>query len=175
MALFALVLVAALLALTPRLKPLLAMVLGMLVFGWLAWSIYPAWLTEDGTLAGKVLVCAGIAASMSAIAGLAEVACRERQGSVEHSRRFPLALAALIPPMIALAILLQIGGAARLGQAAGALATALGTVCLVVIVSKKTEPGGVYVPALWGLFSSCLPGQDGSSPISAMVWLSRCA
>ena len=127
--------------------------IGMLLFGLLVWFVYPAWLAEDSGLAGKGLVCAGMLATMGLCAGLAEAFGRNQ--SAGNAKRIQLPLSALVPPLIGLAVLLQLGGAARLGQAAGALATALATACLLIIArNRKLHPVGI--PALWGMMFALL-------------------
>ncbi|MCB1094555.1 MAG: hypothetical protein KDN22_03150 [Verrucomicrobiae bacterium] len=123
-----------------------------LLFGLLTWCVYPAWLAEEGGLVRKLSVVTGVSATMVIFVAIAEIAsCKP----TEESNRFRLPLAAWVPPLIGLAVLLQLGGAARLGQAAGALATALATACLVIIVrNQRVAPIGI--PALCGTMFALL-------------------
>jgi hypothetical protein len=100
------------------------------LFALIAWLVYPAWLADDGGLARKLSVTLGMAAFITAFSGTAEYT----------SRKF--SLAAYIPPAIALAVLLQLGGSLRFGQASGAIAAALGALC-ILLLWKKTDPSGI--------------------------------
>ncbi|MDA0810952.1 MAG: hypothetical protein O3C21_00955 [Verrucomicrobia bacterium] len=127
---------------------------GMLLFGLLIWCVYPAWLAEEGGLGRKALVTAAMLATMGLCAVLSE-AFGTNQSSSSNGKRIQLPLSALVPPLIGLAVLLQLGGAARLGQAAGAFATTLATASLLIIFrNRKLQPMGI--PALWGVMFALL-------------------
>lgn len=116
-----------------------------ILFTGFALCVYPAWLANTGALLQKLLICGALAASVTIAMGLAEAA---GQGWGRNRWRAPLSV--FIPPAIVLAILLTLGGAARFGQAAGALAAALGGVCLVLVLrNPKAHPSSVA--ALWGI------------------------
>jgi hypothetical protein len=116
----------------------------------LVWLLYPAWLTDGGEDWKKVLICLGIGATIGGWASLMEFFFREKE---EVSAR--LTLAAIIPPTIALAVLLQLGGALRFGQSAGALAAALGALSLRALW-KPVGVGGATTASLWGMLFSWL-------------------
>ena len=135
----------------------LRLVSRLFVFVAIGWSSYPAWLSTDGGIGRKWLVCGGLGVAIAlwsvAIEFLAERATAE-------GRRFSVTPAAFIPPTIALAVLLQTGGMIRFGQVAGALAAALAAICLAMVFRRKraradgeNDPGGEQgkVAALWGI------------------------
>lgn len=95
-----------------------------ILFAGIAWLVYPAWLADDGGLVRKLSVSLSMAAFITAFAGTAEFTSRK------------ISPAAHIPPAIALAILLQLGGSLRFGQAAGAIAAALGALCILFLWKK---------------------------------------
>ncbi len=108
-----------------------------------SWGAYPAWLADEGGLSRRWMVCGAMAVSTAIWA-----AVWEALGSLER-RRFRVSPAVFIAPAICLAILLVLGGAARFGQASGAVAAALGALCVMLIARGTTEKPA-FVAALWG-------------------------
>ena len=153
-ALLSVVIAAIVFALSPKLKWPITIVVGVFLFGWMQWCVYPAWLAENGGLAKKLLVCGSVVGSMVVLGMCAEVAVASG-ASGRTTEKCRCSRSALIAPTIGLAILLQLGGAARFGQATGAIATVLGTLCLYDFV-KNREVVAAMVPALWGLFFALL-------------------
>lgn len=133
---------------SPRLTWMGRVVIWCVLFAGLAWSVYPAWLADEGGVARKLLVCGSMTVSIAVIAALAE------SGS-QAEGNFRVSIAVFIPPTIALAVLLQLGGAARFGQAAGALAAALGAHCVLLIVQKSVARPA-FLAALSGMFIALL-------------------
>lgn len=116
----------------------------------IGWSFYPAWLAADGDISRKWLICAGFAISIGLFSIVLEWISEEGK-----SGRFSITPAALIPPTIALAILLQTGGSMRFAQVTGALAAGLAAICLAVLLRRKSagdpsEEGG-KTAAFWGI------------------------
>ena len=119
------------------------------VFFAIAWSAYPAWLATGDYAKFKPLVCAGFGISIALISLAAGWATGRGIG-----RRFSISPAALIPPTIALAVLLQTGGSMRFAQLAGAMAAGLAGICLMLILRERSVGGGEdrgQVGALWGM------------------------
>jgi hypothetical protein len=134
-------------------------VLRFLVFEGLLWCVFPAWLAVDRPLLHQLLICACLALSVAVCS-----TAMEFLGARFRARRFALTPVALVPPTVALAILLETGGAIRFGQAAGALAAALGGLCVVGLFRlgrPERESTGLgptamqrglgKVAALWGM------------------------
>ncbi len=127
----------ALLLLDCRLPRLASGLLRLAVFLAIGFSLYPAWLSADGGWTRKLLVTGGFGATVAGFSLLVEALVKKETG---NTRRFSLTPAAFIPPTIALAVLLQTGGAMRFAQATGALAAGLAAICLAMLIWKK-EPG----------------------------------
>ncbi len=133
-----------------RLKWAPRLILRILLWTVLVWSLYPGWLASDGGLPRRLGVAGGLALLTAAWAALIEhLTQRDRAG--EEARRNRLTMAALIPPAAALAVLLQLGGAMRFGQSAGALAAALGAVTVVWLWRKREGDGIQRLGALWAM------------------------
>lgn len=94
-------------------------------FAALAWVSYPAWLSAQGGSLRQFGVTLMIGGSALAYPALVR-ACL---GGRPVPRLWP---SVLLPCAVGLSILLTLGGALRFGQAAGALASSIGGVCLVL-------------------------------------------
>jgi len=113
-----------------------------------AWPLYPAWLAENGGETRHAMVSVSIGASIAAWATLMEFFTRNDGG--ELKRGLSITPAAFLPPTIALSILLQWGGSMQFAQSAGALASAIGAVCLVLL--WKSDGSGLRpMAAFWGM------------------------
>jgi hypothetical protein len=122
---------------------------------WAAFGLlfYPAWLAAEGGISRRLLVAGAMGLSISAWATLVEFLARESRG--ENANGFRLTPATWVPSSIALAVLLQFGGATRFAQCAGALAAATGGVCLL-LVGGRAQAGLRSLAALWGMLSTLL-------------------
>jgi hypothetical protein len=130
----------------------LTTVLRTIVWTGLCWLIFPAWLADEGGIARRLLIVGGFGLSISGWAALSEYFGGEKMGEVDGVRLTP---AACIPPTIALSVLLQFGGATRFAQSSEALASALGGVCLLLIL-RRSSIGLRHVAALWGMMSALI-------------------
>ena len=124
-----------------------------LVWTSLGWLLYPAWLAAEGGVGKRLLVAGAIGISIAGWAALVEFLARERKGESEST--FRLTPATWVPPSIALSVLLQFGGATRFAQCSGALAAAIGGVCLLLIFGNG-RAGLRPLAALWAMLSALL-------------------
>ena len=113
----------------------------------LLWLCYPAWLAEEGGTGRKFLICFLAADCIIGASLGAELATAKSR----------LSFAALIPPAIGIAILLQLGGAMRFGQTTGAVAAVLAAFCVIILWKKpdfnKAAPVSAIAVSLIGLFA----------------------
>jgi hypothetical protein len=123
------------------------------VWAGLGWFLYPAWLAAEGGMERRLLVSGAMGFSTALWATLNQLLARESTGESAHA--FRLTPATWVPPTIALAVLLQFGGATRFAQCAGALAAATGGVCLL-LAAGRAQAGLRPLAALWGMLSSLL-------------------
>lgn len=139
---------AAMIALGGYLSKSLLWPLRLIAFVAIGWSLYPAWLAEGGGVGRRWLVCGGFGGSITLLSLLVEWLAG-RGGE----RRFYLTPAALIPPSMALAVLLQTGGSMRFAQVSGALAAGLAALCLAMLIWGGRENLGKQggAAALWGM------------------------
>jgi hypothetical protein len=119
---------------------------GILLWGLLAWFLYPAWLASDGGLPRRLLVVSSMAGSITAFGLILDRLAADKDG---------LAPASLTPLAVALAVLLVIGGAAQFAQSSGAIAASMGALCLVIL--RKGESNGLpSATALGGMLLALL-------------------
>ncbi len=106
------------------------------IVGWFAigWLFYPAWLAADGGVADKVGVALALAVSVTALG----IAASGLAGGAKPR----LGTAAFVPPGVALAVLLQLGGSTRFAQSAGALTAAITAICVVMVWRRAVDPAG---------------------------------
>lgn len=135
-------LIVALDTLQPARPPLTATrirgVLSVFLWAGLAWMLYPAWLALDGGVSRQLLVAGLVAASITGFSLVCAHFTAERPHPPTLARLTP---AAFLPLAIALSILLILGGATRFAQSAGAVASTLGAICLVLLA--KPAPSGI--------------------------------
>lgn len=124
-----------------------------IVWAGLGWLLFPAWLAADGGAAKRLLTAGAMGVSIAAWGAVVEFLARGRTG--ENGSGFRLTPATWVPPSIALAVLLQLGGSTRFAQCSGALAAAVGGASLLVIRGRG-QAGLCPLAALWGMLSGLL-------------------
>jgi hypothetical protein len=124
-----------------------------LVWTSLAWSLYPAWLAQEGGLLRRSLVTGGMGVAISAWALVSEAVMRATAS--DPRRTLSITPAALIPPTVALSVLLQLGGSMQFAQSTGALASAVAAVCVILIWKPRNSPLRPMA-SLWGMFFGLL-------------------
>jgi hypothetical protein len=121
--------------------------IGIALWTGLAWVLYPAWLAADGGWIRRATIALAIGASIAAWAALLEW----RAAAPGQTRRFlTVPVAALIPPTLALSVLLQFGGSTRFAQSAGAMASALTAICIVT-AWRGVATGMAELTSLWAM------------------------
>ncbi len=170
------VLVAAALALASIQNHRINLAVILMFIGIIVWMIYPAWLAEAGGAKRKILITGSIVLTTGLAATLGAFASRQESNQ-------GIALIAFVPPLVGLAVLLQLGGAARFGQAAGACAACLTAVSVLRwrkrVPLSPTIPGmgcGLFVVLAWSgwLFAEVRYGMAALlllAPVAA--WLIR--
>ncbi|HUF61108.1 MAG TPA: hypothetical protein VMN36_03455 [Verrucomicrobiales bacterium] len=135
---------------TFRMRRPLRLSLSVALWTVLIWILYPAWLAAEGGLTRKVMVAGGLAAATTVWAWVIErLAYHVPVGEGRtHAGMTP---AALIPPAIALAVLLQLGGAMRFAQSIGAMAAACAAVLVIWLWRKPPGEGLEWLAALWAM------------------------
>ena len=115
----------------------------------IAWTLYPAWLSQDESLLNECVVTVGMGVSITAWASLMQFHVNDDEG------RYRISPLALIPPTVTLAILLQFGGAIQFAQCAGALTSAIFAISLVSIFTSNGA-GLPSTAAIWGMLFGLL-------------------
>ena len=124
-------------------------------FAWfvVAFVFYPAGLAAGQGRVVSWLVALAMGISIATWAAIARFFAREGRGG--DSDIPSVTPATWVPPSIALAVLLGLGGATRFAQCAGALAAATGGVCLLLVLGRGR--GGLRLLArLWGMLFAFL-------------------
>jgi len=119
---------------------------GLVLWGALAWFLYPAWLASEGGLVRRLLVAGSMAVSISAF-GL--VLGRSAAGKAR------LSPAAFLPLAVALAVLLATGGASQFAQCSGAVASTMAALCVVAFWRGNAD-GISPAAVLWGMLLAFL-------------------
>jgi hypothetical protein len=138
-----------------RLRWELRWVLRFLLFFGLIWSVYPGWLTSERGMQRQMGVSAGLAMLIAVWAGIIEFGTYRERPEGEGQRN-GLMLVALVPPAAGMAVLLQLGGALRFGQSAGALAAVFSAAALVQLARKGEGSGVERLGAVWGMLFGLL-------------------
>ncbi len=127
--------------------------LRVLVVTALAWFLYPAWLASDGGAVRKWFVCGGMGLSVAIYSLLAEIAI---DGSCSQPvKRLHFSTSAFIPPVAALAVLLQLGGAGRFAQSTAAVASVAFAASFEALRGRKAESDlGTFGALISGMFAS---------------------
>jgi|GEM_PF-5968204 len=118
---------------------------GTVVFSVLAWVFYPAWLASDGGLLKKLMLSVLVGASVPAF----RLACSGLCGGAGPLH--PVLPSALLPAAVGTSVLLVLGGSIQFGQAAGAVASGLGGLCLAMLI----RPQGVSSAAITRIAGFC--------------------